>query len=480
MLKIIYQNKLEKTCYRFFTRNKHKATHWSVIRKKNRPSDKAMEHFDDFYKDVFGSHWLNIRKGLLGVQKYVAVINNYSNTEVSIDALEKDGALNMRTLYTLEKDNITEMLLKKKSLRYLDNLLKQENGEIQHHNPTLPAITPTENKTLSLEASLSTAIIDSSRLVSITDSVSVASLSHFIPTTKIKGMEDFVPESDHYRYFDNGTPLQARVEKEFNLHFPEHLNIYCYEEDNFSTFKSPKRDITDVYNYYIMDGGSVLPVLALDLKPGHRFLDMCAAPGGKSFIALQTLYPNYVVCNDVSISRVNRILSVLEQYFYDLDERWFKQNRIKVTQVDGRSIDKGNFDRILVDVPCTTDRHSLTDNDNNIFKPGRIKERLKLPELQSALLVNALKLVEKGGVVVYSTCSLSPIQNDGVVHMALKQIWEETNREIVIKDLGPALAPFRNVYKFANQKFMKYGHLVIPFVKQNYGPTYFCKLQRIT
>lgn len=40
-----------------------------------------------------------------------------------------------------------------------------------------------------------------------------------------------------------------------------------------------------------MDAGSILPVLALGLKPGDRVLDMCAAPGGKSYVCLQTLYP---------------------------------------------------------------------------------------------------------------------------------------------------------------------------------------------
>lgn len=58
---------------------------------------------------------------------------------------------------------------------------------------------------------------------------------------------------------------------------------------------------------------------------------------------------------------------------------------------------------------------------------------MQIPELQRELLFNALKLVRRGGIVVYSTCSLSPIQNDGVVHMTLKQVWEETNMEIVVK-----------------------------------------------
>lgn len=46
---------------------------------------------------------------------------------------------------------------------------------------------------------------------------------------------------------------------------------------------------------------------------------------------------------------------------------------------------------------------------------------------------SALKNVATGGTVVYSTCSLSPIQNDGVVRMALKKIWEETNHEFIVK-----------------------------------------------
>lgn len=199
-----------------------------------------------------------------------------------------------------------------------------------------------------------------------------------------------------------------------------------------------------------MDGGSILPILALDLKPGHKILDMCAAPGGKSLLALQTLYPDRLVSNDVSHSRVNRIENVFNEFLFDFDEKWLKSGKIRLSNVDGRAIEGENFDRILVscgiknetvvqelifqvDVPCTTDRHSLHENDNNIFKPTRIKERLKLPELQRELLYHALQLVRKGGIVVYSTCSLSPIQNDGVVHMALKQAWEETNMEIVVK-----------------------------------------------
>lgn len=51
-----------------------------------------------------------------------------------------------------------------------------------------------------------------------------------------------------------------------------------------------------VTDYYLMDASSLLPVLALSLRPGDSVLDMCAAPGGKSLLCLQTLYPGNESC----------------------------------------------------------------------------------------------------------------------------------------------------------------------------------------
>jgi len=113
----------------------------------------------------------------------------------------------------------------------------------------------------------------------------------------------------------------------------------------------------------------------------------------------------------------------------------------------------------------------------------------------------ALKNITVGGTVVYSTCSLSPIQNDGVVKMALKKIWEETNHQIVIKyvyfvqcekpkefvvnififpplrDLTNQFTPLKSLYSFG--KGLKFGQLVMPFLPLNYGPLYLCKLVRV-
>ncbi|RZC32968.1 5-methylcytosine rRNA methyltransferase NSUN4 [Asbolus verrucosus] len=459
--------------YKQFVRHKHAPDHWSVLRKKNHPVDKALAHFDDFYKQVFAKNWEWMREGLLGKQKYVAVVNNYSDNEATAAKLELQGALNVRTLFNLEKQYIKERRIKLEKHQKLEEIRRIDrelDDKFQQDE--------SGKKDFSLQASLEEAEIDDRRLVDSKNALSGEILHEFIPATKIKGKEDYIPESTHYQFY-KPDKFDTKIEKEYDFHFPEYLNIYCFEESNDSDFDPATSGSTGVLNYYLMDGGSILPILALDIRPGNRILDLCAAPGGKTLLAIQTLYPNCVVANDVSMSRTNRIYKVARQFFYDLEERWLATNKLKITNIDGRTFSEDNFDRVLVDVPCTTDRHSLMENDNNIFKPSRVKERLKLPELQCELLVNALKLVKNGGVVVYSTCSLSPIQNDGVVHMALKQIWEDTKIDVVVQDLGPALAQTKSVFKLANRNLTKYGHLVVPYLPQNYGPTYFCKLKRI-
>lgn len=173
-------------------------------------------------------------------------------------------------------------------------------------------------------------------------------LHEFIPASKIKGMEGYIPESDHYKFYEKQADFSVEIRKEYDINFPEHLNVYCYEECNHNDFDPAKRGSTDVLDYYLMDGASVMPVLALDLRPGNRLLDMCASPGGKSLLAIQTLYPDCVVCNDSSSARVKRIFGVLDQFLYDLNKRWLDAGRIKVTKNDGRFVSDDNFDRILV------------------------------------------------------------------------------------------------------------------------------------
>lgn len=319
------------------------------MRKKNQPTDKALAHFDDFYKQVFKKKWPFIREALLGKQKYVAVINNYGDNEEAMAKLEMNGALNMRTLFNLEKGYIKDELAKNQRNAALERIWKMDKEmEISEAKQSVDQPENTgEAYKYSLQASLESAELDSRRLIDTRENaLALESLNEFIPATKLKGKEDFIPESTHYKMFDSTSSFHTQ--REYDIHFPENLNIYCYESMNESDFPPSKKASTGVLNYYLMDGGSVLPVLALDLKPGCTMLDMCASPGGKSLLALQTLYPDYLVSNDISYSRLNRIEHVYKQFLYDLDERWIKPGRIKLSNRDGRSMPLDNFDRILV------------------------------------------------------------------------------------------------------------------------------------
>ncbi|KAG5323009.1 NSUN4 methyltransferase, partial [Acromyrmex heyeri] len=430
----------------------NKADHWSVIKKKKTHMDKALKHFDEFYGDVYGKSWESIRTALLIKEhKYMAVVNSFSDIDRIKSELESHGAMNLKAIYEIYKEHIDE-------------------------NPNLNEIALDENRI-------------------IQPNVGLSGLYEFVPATKIKGMEDWILESQHYGYYKEGANFSVNNEKEVLLTFPQYLNIYTFEENNDSRFPSSKKGSTGVLDYYLLDGASVLPVLALDLQPGDAVLDMCAAPGGKTLSILQTLMPNIMVANDIQKSRVDRINKVINQYVAGIGQ-W--EDRLCVTQRDARFIDDKDmynkvmhrkfdffreifiitiFLQILVDVPCTTDRHVLHSEENNIFKPQRIRERLKLPELQAAILTNALKIISVGGTVVYSTCSLSPIQNDGVVGMALKKVWEETNFIMIVKDMSEALSPLKCLYKFGNFG-LKYGHIAIPTLQNNWGPMYFCKIVR--
>ncbi|NXC69874.1 NSUN4 methyltransferase, partial [Anhinga anhinga] len=192
-------------------------------------------------------------------------------------------------------------------------------------------------------------------------------------------------------------------------------NIKCYTfpRGDITRFRPAWPDTLGLLNYYLMDAASLLPVLALSVQLFFLVLDLCAAPGGKTLALLQTGICGHLAANDVSISRTKRLQQIIHSYIP-------KEIReiVSVTSCDGRDwgeLQGGTFHKVLVDVPCTTDRHSVMEEDNNIFHTRRTKERQMLPMLQLQLLMAGILATKPGGEVVYSTCSLSPLQNEYVI-----------------------------------------------------------------
>ena len=124
-----------------------------------------------------------------------------------------------------------------------------------------------------------------------------ASMYDFVPSAMVKGMEDFVEESDYYDMHErlsieqgkkDTVPIETKVNKLIN--FPEYLEAYTFAKGATDMrLEPPEKGLLGTFDYYCMDAASLLPVLVLDVQRGDAVLDMCAAPGGKSLVILQVI-----------------------------------------------------------------------------------------------------------------------------------------------------------------------------------------------
>uniref|UniRef100_A0A672J2W1 5-cytosine rRNA methyltransferase NSUN4 n=1 Tax=Salarias fasciatus TaxID=181472 RepID=A0A672J2W1_SALFA len=259
--------------------------------------------------------------------------------------------------------------------------------------------------------------------------------------------------------------LQSQGCSDFISYRDEEGRCFCPQHPVFRV--STRRHLCGLLSHYLMDAASVLPCLALDVQEGHNVLDLCAAPGGKTLALLQTQSISFLCVNDASVSRTMRLRKVLNSY---VPKEFLTNEKLRITSFDGTQwgdIERNTFDRVLVDVPCTTDRHSLMEDDNNIFSKNRIGERRRLPQLQAELLLAGIQAACPGGEILYSTCTLSQSQNQSVVEQA-----------VFVVSLRPLTQMFQNTFYFAPD--LRLGEMVLPHLTSNFGPIYMCKLRRLT
>ena len=174
----------------------------------------------------------------------------------------------------------------------------------------------------------------------------------------------------------------------------------------------------DLLNFYVMDPASAFAAKALDVQDGDRVLDMCAAPGGKSLILIEALKNSgEIICNDISSDRRERLKKVIQNYVprTTRDRVWVKG--LDAVQYGLREPE--SFDRILLDAPCSGERHFL--NDKKSMQEWSVKRPKGLEQRQYALFSAAFLALKPEGAMVYSTCSLNPNENDGVVGRLLKK-----------------------------------------------------------
>jgi 16S rRNA C967 or C1407 C5-methylase (RsmB/RsmF family) len=212
---------------------------------------------------------------------------------------------------------------------------------------------------------------------------------------------------------------------------------------------------------YYLDEASIITAKLLDVQKNDLVLDMCAAPGGKTLVLSSQLEgTGSLTANDRSATRRSRLKNVIDSH---IPQEW--KPTIAVTGHDASKwglYEQNRYDRILLDAPCSSERHVLCDPTAlQQWTPSRPKH---LAIQQFAMLAAALEAVKVGGYILYSTCALIPQEDELVIEKLFSK--REGRFEIV-----PIEAPY--------SEKRTYGSCILPDSSEGKGPLYFCLIRRI-
>ncbi|RJQ17028.1 RsmB/NOP family class I SAM-dependent RNA methyltransferase [Candidatus Woesearchaeota archaeon] len=205
--------------------------------------------------------------------------------------------------------------------------------------------------------------------------------------------------------------LKKRLEKNWKL-----TPIPWCKEGFWIEYRNEKRfDIGNLLEHhlgyiYIQEAASMIPPVVLQPEKNETILDMCSAPGSKA-TQISALMENtgLLVCNDVKGDRLKALGINLQKAGC---------TNTVITLMPGERINM-EFDRILVDAPCSgmgTIRKSL-----KTLKMWNMNLVERLTRTQKYLIDSAFRNLKKDGVLVYSTCTLEPLENEGIVSFLLEK-----------------------------------------------------------
>lgn len=166
--------------------------------------------------------------------------------------------------------------------------------------------------------------------------------------------------------------------------------------------------------YYIQEPSAMFVAETLDAKPGERVLDLCAAPGGKSTqIAVSMQNRGLLVSNEIYPKRAKSLSENIE--------RMGITSALVTNETPERLAEyfPGNFDKILVDAPCSGEGMFRKDPDAaQYWSLDHVRE---CAALQSQILDHAYSMLREEGILVYSTCTFSPEEDEQMIDHFLKK-----------------------------------------------------------
>ncbi|KAI9458864.1 S-adenosyl-L-methionine-dependent methyltransferase [Lactarius psammicola] len=234
-------------------------------------------------------------------------------------------------------------------------------------------------------------------------------------------------------WYPKGLAWQLNVPKRVLRKSPEFKRFH-----SFLVFE------TEVGNITRQEAVSMLPPLFLDVQPHHVVLDMCAAPGSKTSQLLESLHssqsllescvpPGLLVANDSDYRRTQLLIhqtarlpspafivtnadaSIFPTLFLPRENTMDSESSGRKTRPSPLL-----FDRILCDVPCSGD--GTIRKNVGIWKKWSPQDGNGIHALQLRILQRAMRMLRQGGRIVYSTCSLNPVENEAAIAEALRTV----------------------------------------------------------
>ncbi|GHV75467.1 SAM-dependent methyltransferase [Spirochaetia bacterium] len=211
---------------------------------------------------------------------------------------------------------------------------------------------------------------------------------------------------------------------------------------------------------YLLDRASVLAAQSLRLE--GPILDACAAPGGKSLVIASLMSPEAtLLANELSGERRRRLAKALDEHLPpDIRER-VTVSGFDAAAAGGKPREHGRFAAILLDAPCSSERHVIA-SEKALAEWTPARPRF-LARRQWALLSAAFLLLQSGGSLVYATCALTPAENDGVAAQLV-----EKYRGAVIPDPP----------EFSEGEETRYGRIILPDRCGGMGPMYVARFRK--
>ena len=229
--------------------------------------------------------------------------------------------------------------------------------------------------------------------------------------------EDFLKGYDRTRHYGlrvNRSKLTADQFARMSMYdlqpVPWIDNAFEYE-DSVSPAKHP---YYFAGMYYLQEPSAMTPANLLPIEPGDKVLDLCAAPGGKATeLGAKLNHTGLLVANDISNSRAKALLKNIELFGIP--------NVLVTSEPPEKLAGKfpAFFDKILIDAPCSGE--GMFRKNESATKSWEAYGVQHCANLQRTILEDAVTLLKSDGMILYSTCTFSPEENEGMIDEFLKK-----------------------------------------------------------